>query len=71
MERIKYLRNNGIMGLGSGMLMLLYLAEHHQNVPCMPLVLVLAGLTLFVGIRDFVASKILQDEDDIYVAGKY
>ena len=71
MERIKYLRNNGIMGMGAGMLMFLYLAEHLETVPCWLFVTVLASLMVFAGIRDFVAAQILKDEEDMLIEGDY
>lgn len=71
MERIKYLRNNGIIGFGAGMLMLLYLAEHHQAVPCWLFVTILACLMVFTGFRDFVAAQVLKDEEEDKIEVKY
>lgn len=75
MERIKYLRHNGIMGFGSGFLLMLYTAEHltctSEGLGIMPFMLVISAVMLFAGIRDFIAASVLQDEEDEKVEGNY
>lgn len=72
MERIKYLRNNGIMGIGSGFLLMICLAENLTHFgDFLPFMLPIAGLMLFVGLRDIVASCVLKDEEEDKIEVKY
>ena len=61
MKRAKYFRNNGLMSMVVGFGLLIFAAEQQVFVPYM---MILAGLALWVGVREVVAASVLRDEEE-------
>lgn len=61
MKRSKYLRNNGLMSMVVGFGLLIFAAEQQVFIPYM---LILAGLSLWIGVRELVAASVLRDEEE-------
>lgn len=68
MERSKYLRTNAFLSATAGFALLIYTAEQQVAVPLM---IVIGGMAIYSGLRDFIAYRVMRDEEDERIEGDY